>query len=843
MPTQRDHKSRHVVGACLNEVWAIDPDKLEQICGFLELRANGYTPTPDEIAAIMAANGRPAVSDNEDEDPIVDGIQHIRMWGVMAPRMNLMMQFSGGVSTQQMEGKLAKAAGNKDVRSVLLEVDSPGGLVTGTEELRQAVLAMRGQKRVVALARGAAASAAYYVASAAEEFYATPSTAIGSIGVYAIHREISKAAEEAGIHFTVFRAGKNKAVGNPYERLDANAIKVLQARVEEPYEQFVQAVAENRGVDAETVEKKYGQGTVFLAAKAASLGMIDGVRSFEDVMQTERSRGSEPVTIVVSFGTPRGAADSDLEVQMNTKVKAALHARGLVEAEATDEQCGAVLKAAFRARGETVPEGDDAIVAAIFAWDRKVEPEAKPVEVPKPVETPKAVDVGAVQLAERNRIADIKARGEILGVDATGIQAAVDAGLEPSAAADLWIAERIQTHRPVQSRIENTEPEADKTVSGAVAVLGRRCGLDIEVPPHARDMRGMSLLEIGRRCVQLSGGRLTHDPEADSLAFLQMGGSDRRMFHSDLAAADPSSNRPGDFPHLLSNLANKILDSGFAMAETTYQDWAARMSDAADFKPRTIIASGVFDNLDMIMDDEDPKQLQMSEELMQWIAVDRYANKVGLTPTMVANDDLDAFNTQLASLAYAHQCKLNSLCVAQIGTNPTLPDGVALFYGTTSSHYNISGTPSTVSSAGLAIMRTLHRMQPGVGTTKLIKTPPKILLCPPKIEEAALQTLAPLIQYEQKMSTADTSINTVRGTMKVIVENDLAEHSVNHWYTLADPAVRRTIVYCFQRGYGAGGQRETWFENGRKTRYVALEGRFAAVAASWRGICVNQWGG
>ncbi len=842
MPTQRDHKSRHVVAAVLNEVWAIDPDKLEQICGFLELRANGYTPTHEEIAAIMAANGRPQMADDEEDDPVVDGVQHLRMFGVMAPRMNLLMQFSGGVSTQQMEAKLARAAANKDIKAILLEVDSPGGVVTGTEELRQTVMAMRGKKRVIALARGAAASAAYYVASAAEEFFATPSTQIGSIGVYAIHREITKAAEEAGIRFTIFRAGKNKAIGNPYERLDANAIKMLQARVEEPYEQFVQAVAENRGVDAETVEKKYGQGTVYLAAKAASLGMIDGVRSFEEVFDAERKRGSEPATVVLMFNTPRVAATIVEEKEMSSKVKAALHARGLVEAEASDEQCQTVLQAAFRARGETIPETDEAALAAIFGWDKKPE-QAKPVEAAKPVETAKAVDEAAIKLAERNRIADIKARGEILGVDATAIQAAVDSGLEPAAAADQWIQDRVRAQKPVQARIQNTEPEADKSLDAAIAVLGRRCGLEMELPANARDMQGMSLLDIGRRFVTLSGGRITHQPEADALAFLQLGGSDRRMFHSDLYAAETSYNRSGDFPHLLSSLANKILDSGFQMAEMTYQDWAARMSDAADFKPRTIIASGVFDNLDLIMDDEDPKQLNFSEELMQWIAVDRYANKVGLTPTMIANDDLDAFNTQLQSLAFAHESKLNMLCVAQIGTNPTLPDGVTLFSGTTSAHYNVSGTPSTVSSAALAIMRTLHRMQPGVGTTKLIRTPPKILLAPPKLEEAALQTLAPLIQYEQKMSSADTSINTVRGTMRVIIENDLADHSVNYWYTLADPAVRRTIVYCFQRGYGAGGQRETWFENGRKTRYVALEGRFAAVAASWRGICVNQWGG
>jgi len=378
----------------------------------------------------------------------------------------------------------------------------------------------------------------------------------------------------------------------------------------------------------------------------------------------------------------------------------------------------------------------------------------------------------------------------------------------------------------------------------ASLVLARRCGVKVEsMPSTARDIAGMSMLDIGRKWMRLNGQEPSGNPEQDALAMLQMGGPDRQVYHSALYAADPSYNRPTDFPNLMDSMANKVLDQAITMAETTYTQWCARMPDAVDFKPRTIIASGIFDNLDLIMDDEDPKQLKMSEELMQWIAVDRYANKVGLTPVMIANDELDAFTTQIQSMASAHESTLNSLCVSAVASNPPMPDGVALFSGTTSGHYNISGTSAAVSSASLAIMRTLHRMQPGVGSVKKIKTPPKILLAPPGQEEAALQTLAPLVQFEQKMSAADTSINTVRGTMRVVIENDLVDYSATNWYTLADPAVRRTIVYCFQRGYGAGGQREVWFENGRKTRYVALEGRFAAVAASWRGICVNQFAG
>lgn len=844
MPKKHDHRSRRVVAACLDEVWAIDSFKLEQICGFLDLRANGYTPTADEVQVVLAENNRDQVAG--DEPPIIDGVQQLGLYGVMAPRMNLMMQVSGGTSTQAFAEQLRQSGDNPDVKTVLIEVDSPGGMVTGTEELRQAMVALASKKRVVAIARGMMTSAAYYASAPATQIVATPSSQVGSIGVYAIHKEITKAAEDAGVKFRIFRAGELKAAGNPYEKLTDKFAAALQQRIDEPYQMFVASVATDRNLSMQAIEERFGQGQSFMAATALDRGMIDEVMGFDDLVAQERKRNREPIVVVQIAATdtePRGAANFNEENEMNPKVKAALQAMGLIEADASEEMCDAVLHAEFRARGETLPTEPGDIVKAMFGWSA---PKAvsEPVAPLPPVTAPAtdaAEDEKSVMLKERNRIADLRARGKLLEVPDEAIEKAIDAGESSEEAVSKWIDEKIKADKPVQSEIQGGESEHDRTYTAAAAVLGNRCHLGVEVPPHARDMANMSLLDIGRRFVALSGERVTGNPEADALTFLQLGGTNRQMFASEAyAAAGPSYNRPGDFPNLLSALAGKILDTSFDLAEATYPMWCARMSDAADFKPRTIIASGVFDDLDLIMDDEDPKQLALSEELMQWIAVDRYANKVGLTPVMVANDDLDAFATQLQSLAFAHECKLNTLAVQQVGSNPTMPDGVALFYGATSDHYNLVASGGAITSGALAVNRKMHRLQPGVGTTKKkIKTPPKICLVPPAAEEAALQALAPLIQLEPKAPATDATINTVRGQMRPIIENELADYSATAWYTLADPAVRRTIVYTFMRGYGRGGQRETWFENGRKTRYVALEGRFAVVPASWRGIVKN----
>lgn len=844
MPQPTKHKVRRIVSACVDEVWAIDPAKLDQICGFLDLRANGYTPTVGEIAQVMQDGDDLA----EGVPQIIDGVQHMQIMGVMAPRMNLIMEFSGGTSTQQISAALDRAGQDPAVKSVVLEIDSPGGMVTGTEELRQAVRRLAATKRVVAVARGMMASAAYYVGSGATEVIGTPSSSIGSIGVYMIHREVSKAAEAAGVKFRVFRAGDVKAAGNPYEALTPEFAASLQARIDAPYRQFVNSVSENRGVSVQTVEEQFGQGQVFLADEAASRGLIDRVALFEAVVALEREVARSGASVIVRmtkaesdalYVTAAEAANlNEEELKMDPRIKAALVAKGLLPADATDEKAQDILTASFQARGESVPDNTDATVKAVLGWGEKPEPKPNPAPIP-----PKADDSQAAVMAERARVKDLRARGELLQISAEEIEVAIDSGLSVEKALSTWTEKMATDKPPVQTRIEGGEAEIDKVHESAVAVLANRVGVPGDLPPHARSMTRMSMVDIGRKFLTLSGQRIDGDAEADALQFLKLGGTDRQIFGSGVYAAEPSLNRPGDFPNLMSALAGKILDTAFSMAEVTYPMWCARMSDAADFKPRTIIASGVFDDLDLVMDDEMPKSLAFAEELMQWIQVDRYANKVGLTPVMMANDDLDAFNEQLKSLAYAHEAKINAMAVAQVATNPTMPDGIALFAGQTDNHYNLASSGTAISTTSLATMRTLHRLQPGVGTNKRIKTPMRILLCPPSGEEAALQTLAPLAQLEPKSPITDATINTFRGSVKPIVENDLVDHHAAYWYTLADPAVRRTIVYCFQRGYGSGGRRETWFENGRKTRYVALEGRFAVVAASWRGICKNPYAG
>jgi signal peptide peptidase SppA len=179
---------------------------------------------------------------------------------------------------------LAKAAGDDKVKHIVLDIDSPGGAVDGIPELANQVAQVKRKKPITAAVNTLAASAAYWIASQANEIALTPSGEAGSIGVYTIHRDISAAAEQAGLKFTVVSAGKYKTERNPYEPLSDSAQANLQEGVDDFYDMFVKDVARGRGATADAVRGGYGQGRVLTAKRAVRAGLADRIATLEEVV-------------------------------------------------------------------------------------------------------------------------------------------------------------------------------------------------------------------------------------------------------------------------------------------------------------------------------------------------------------------------------------------------------------------------------------------------------------------------------------------------------------------------------------------------------------------------------
>lgn len=269
----------HIIQAVQALPWAILPEKLAVIREILVLRANGQRLTPEEIRAeIDAARG--------DRQIITGGqaIAVIPIVGTLIPRGNMMTEMSGAASVQRLQTQFRAALADPEVGSIVLDIDSPGGQVGGIEEFASEIYQARGQKRVIAVANTLAASAAYWLASAASELVVTPSGEVGSIGVFTVHQDVSAAMDKLGVKMTLISAGKYKTEGNPFEPLGEEALGAAQSLVNEFYEMFTGAVARGRGVNQAAVVDGFGEGRLVSAEQAVRLGMADRVATIDQVI-------------------------------------------------------------------------------------------------------------------------------------------------------------------------------------------------------------------------------------------------------------------------------------------------------------------------------------------------------------------------------------------------------------------------------------------------------------------------------------------------------------------------------------------------------------------------------
>jgi signal peptide peptidase SppA len=207
------------------------------------------------------------------------------LFGVLSQRMDMLSEMSGGTSTERFAREFDQLMADESIGAIVLQIDSPGGNVAGTPEVARKIYEARGKgKAIIAQADSLMASAAYYIGAAADEIVATPSSEVGSIGVYAVHLDASGYNEQEGFKYTLIKAGKYKAEGNPYGPLSGEALAAAQDKVDQYYGMFVRDVAKFRGVSVDDVRNGYGQGRALLAKQALDAGMIEKVATLEETL-------------------------------------------------------------------------------------------------------------------------------------------------------------------------------------------------------------------------------------------------------------------------------------------------------------------------------------------------------------------------------------------------------------------------------------------------------------------------------------------------------------------------------------------------------------------------------
>lgn len=271
----------------LSTPWALMPERLTAASMVLARWHLGQ-PASAEVMESVRGDAAAVAARRESANRVGNGaIAVLPMYGIVSQRGNMADDLSGpgSMSTQRFAQAFRAALGDETIGSILIDVDSPGGSVYGVQELADEIYRARSQKPIVAIANSLAASAAYWIASSAGEFFITPGGEAGSIGVYAAHEDYSKALDAMGVKTTLVSAGKFKTEGNPYQPLDDEARAAMQDRINGYYGAFTRAVARNRGVTVQVVREGMGQGRVLSASAAQAENMVDGVATFDEVVR------------------------------------------------------------------------------------------------------------------------------------------------------------------------------------------------------------------------------------------------------------------------------------------------------------------------------------------------------------------------------------------------------------------------------------------------------------------------------------------------------------------------------------------------------------------------------
>ncbi len=377
--TREAARLEHVASRILGRPLLILPQKLDIIVGVLAGRLGLDLEAP-ELGLEVAERPEPLASrfvgTRSDKDSgkwlpyqrTDAGAAIITVTGSLVNRGAWVGASSGLTSYEGIAAQIRAAMADPKVKSLLLDLNTPGGEATGAFELSDLVRQANATKPVTALVNGMAASAGYMMASGAGRIVSVPSGITGSIGVVMMHADYSRALDRAGITPTLIHAGKHKVEGNPYEPLDPDTKTRLQGEVEAMREDFVQAVAVGRGGRMSAKAARDTEAAIFHGKDAMAVGLVDDIATF-DALFDDMNRGPAARRPAASRGA---SMDKDYTKADLDAARVEGHAAGLADGQtkgAADER--ARIKAIV---GSPEAKGREGL-ATHFAYDTAVTPE------------------------------------------------------------------------------------------------------------------------------------------------------------------------------------------------------------------------------------------------------------------------------------------------------------------------------------------------------------------------------------------------------------------------------------------------------------------------------------
>jgi protease IV len=186
-----------------------------------------------------------------------------------------------GPGTRKRLLEVLKQVEEKKFPALLLRIDSPGGTVADSHEIYHALKRLQEKVKIVASFGNISASGGVYISMGAPHIMSNPGTITGSVGVILRGNNIEKLLDKVGVSFKVIKSGPYKDILSFDRQLTPEEEQILQALIDNSYNQFTGIIAENRKLPIETV-RSFADGRIFTGEQALELGTVDRLGTEED---------------------------------------------------------------------------------------------------------------------------------------------------------------------------------------------------------------------------------------------------------------------------------------------------------------------------------------------------------------------------------------------------------------------------------------------------------------------------------------------------------------------------------------------------------------------------------
>jgi hypothetical protein len=394
------------------------------------------------------------------------------------------------------------------------------------------------------------------------------------------------------------------------------------------------------------------------------------------------------------------------------------------------------------------------------------------------------------------------------------------------------------------SHVRVTESEQDKFMEQATAGLVQRCWQGQIKRQKAPDVQGaehfrnLGLYRLAEACVR----RMAINPERYSksdvarLAMGHQGTFDRLR----IQRSNDVYHTSGSFANLLLDAASKTLTASYVEAPYTWDQWVRQAQSVDDFKSINRISLGESPNLEVVPEGKEYPEGKVVDQRKSY-KIEKYGKEFTITWETVINDDLDALSRIPAMHGAAARRTQEKAIYDVFLSNPTMPDGFALFSASHPSGTNLSGGAAAPSKTTLDKAFEVMGKQKGLNSDVFLGLTPSVLLVPLAYAGTALELVNSTASVENEKNSGVSNLYGRGGArqLKVVATPYLDSNSATNWYAIADNSLIDTVEITFLSGEESPVLESDW--NMRNDSYVyKVRQSFAAAVIEHRGIFANR---